>query len=519
MKKHLLFIPLFLFLAIQAMAQGPNNSGEYYHSADGKMGSALKTALAGIINTHKTLSYDFLWTAFETTDVRPDGRVWDMYSCITNYRFGHDQGGSYSKEGDLYNREHSFPKSWFNDASPMVSDLMHIVPTDGKVNGMRSNHPFGETNGGTYTSANGFSKVGSCIYPGYSGTVFEPNDEYKGDFARIYFYMVTCYESKLKSWSSDMLNNSTYPAFSGWAKEMLLKWAKNDPVSQKEIDRNNGVYGLQENRNPFVDYPGLEQYIWGDAQDWAFYYDDYEDPFAGGGTGGGDDSGDGDDTGGDTGGGDDVNPGELPTGVATYTKVTSADELTTGTYYLIVCDSKSVAMAEQDASIRSYSPVTITDNAISTAVSTTGKPYALKLGGTPGAYTFYDETDSKYLALTASKNEMHETDEALSNESQWTINISGGVTTIANNSRTRSIQYNASAPRFACYSSAQTAVSLYKLQATTDVNHSLANPMAKTLRAFNLQGVCVGQGQNIVDILQTLPKGIYIVGKKKYIVH
>ena len=157
-----------------------------------------------------------------------------------------------------------------------------MYPTDGKINEIRDNYPFGETNGDPKkNSKNNFSKLGSCTYPGYTGIVFEPNDEYKGDFARTYFYMVTCYEEKLSDWyknnadSRPTLDGNTYPGLSSWQLSMLMKWAKNDPVSEKETNRNNAVYDIQKNRNPFIDYPGLEEYIWGDKKDVAFSYNNY----------------------------------------------------------------------------------------------------------------------------------------------------------------------------------------------------------------------------------------------------
>lgn len=263
-----------LMAAVQMFAQGPNNSGTYYQQADGSKGQALKTALHGIIKEHGELGYGDLWEAFKSTDAREDGKVWDMYSGVTDYEFV-TSGKNYKKEGDCYNREHSMPKSWFNDETPMYTDLVHLVPTDGYVNGKRANYPFGETNSPTYTSEGGFSKLGPSSIAGYSGTVFEPNDEYKGDFARIYFYMVTCYEDKVSTWESDMLDHNSYPAFTDWALGMLLHWAEEDPVSKKEIDRNNAVYNIQGNRNPYVDYPGLEQYVWGNMKEMAFSYDNY----------------------------------------------------------------------------------------------------------------------------------------------------------------------------------------------------------------------------------------------------
>ncbi|MBN1988162.1 MAG: endonuclease [Bacteroidales bacterium] len=261
------FIAFFVlaFTLLPVLAQIPAG---YYSTADGKSGAELKTALYLIIKDHDALSYAGLWTAFETTDKKPNGKVWDMYSDNPGgtppyeFTFGSDQCGNYSGENSCYNREHSFPKSWFSEATPMYSDLYHLYPTDGYVNGKRGNHPFGEVSSPTWTSMNG-SKVGSCSYPGYSGTVFEPIDEYKGDFARSYFYMVTRYENVVMNWNSAMLDGSKYPAFTTWSKNMLIEWHRQDPVSQKELDRNNAIYNnFQHNRNPFIDHPEYAECIW-----------------------------------------------------------------------------------------------------------------------------------------------------------------------------------------------------------------------------------------------------------------
>lgn len=289
--KKLLFITIFILSgAVGCWAQGPNDSGEYYKAADGKMGAALKTALCGVIYNRDeegadlNAAYKALWTHFQTTDKQTDGSVWDMYSNMRAMTFGDDQdkGSGGNKEGEYYNREHSFPNSWFGGkVMPMYTDLHHMYPTDKLVNNKRANYPFGETSNPTYKSANDFSKLGPCNYPGYTGTVFEPNDEYKGDFARTFFYMVTCYEEKIVDWyqnypeSQPTLDGNAYPGLSAWQLEMLMKWAKNDPVSKKETNRNKAVYGIQKNRNPFIDYPGLEEYIWGDKKNIAFSYDNY----------------------------------------------------------------------------------------------------------------------------------------------------------------------------------------------------------------------------------------------------
>lgn len=203
-----------------------------------------------------------------------------MYSDVTNYTFGTDQCGSYGVEGDCYNREHSVPKSWFNKQSPMVSDIWHVYPTDGKINGMRSNNPFGEVGSGASSSKNEFSKWGKCVTPGYSGTVFEPNDEYKGDFARTYFYFATRYKGVATSGQGALVFTSTYPYITGWQLDMLLRWHKKDPVSPKELDRNEAVYdSRQGNRNPFIDYPELVDLIFGDSRNIPFMPDGGDAPY------------------------------------------------------------------------------------------------------------------------------------------------------------------------------------------------------------------------------------------------
>ena len=279
MKTRLLLLSFFIACGFGVWAQGPNGSGTYYQNANGKKGAALKTAMGDIIRPHTDIGYGGLWEAYRTTDKRPDGKVRDWYSCVTNYTFGSDQAGSYSKEGDCYNREHTVPQSWFNESSPMKADIVHVVPTDGYVNNRRSNWPFAEVANITYQSLQSYCKLGSCKSAGYSGTVFEPNDEIKGDIARIYFYMATCYYSQCGNWSGGIFTSS---GMVEWEMNVMKAWSKLDPVDDVEIARNNAVKEVQGNRNPFVDYPGLEDYIWGDMTDVAFSYDNY----AGGSQGG-----------------------------------------------------------------------------------------------------------------------------------------------------------------------------------------------------------------------------------------
>ena len=175
--RKLFVLSLLLSFSTSLFAQAPAG---YYKSAEGKNKQALLEALCDIIGPHTNVGYNGLWEVYETSDVYPGtNKIWDMYSTATFYA-GQDKCGSYSAVGDCYNREHSFPKSWFDDQSPMYSDAYHIYPTDGKVNGQRSNYPYGECANGTYLqngSNKGTGKLGKCTFPGYSGTVFEPADK------------------------------------------------------------------------------------------------------------------------------------------------------------------------------------------------------------------------------------------------------------------------------------------------------------------------------------------------------
>ena len=247
-----------------ALADEPDG---YYDSAEGLTEDALQQALHDIIDNHTVRSYTNLWTDFQSTDKKSNSMVWDMYSDVPGgtppyeFTFVSDQCGNYSSESDCFNRGHSWPKSWFNDVAPMNTDLFHLYPTDGYVNGQRANYPYGEVGSASWTSQNG-SKVGSCSYPGYSGMVFEPIDEYKGDFARTYFYMSVRYYNEDSSWDNTPMTDGAQ--LDPWALAMLMDWHVADSVSQKELDRNEAVYAIQNNRNPFIDRPYFVDNIWGD---------------------------------------------------------------------------------------------------------------------------------------------------------------------------------------------------------------------------------------------------------------
>lgn len=273
-KKNISLLITLLF-SVFAAAQS-----SYYTSIDGVAGGAdMKNALYNLLKVHERIDYGSgtaaTWGAFYTTDRNPaTNQVYDMYSPEVRYF------GNKGEAIDGMNIEHSVAKSWWgstkNDA---YCDLHHLNPSDQSANSRKSNFPMAELESVSWD--NGVTFVGKATIDGYSVSAFEPCDEYKGDFARTYMYMFTCYQNLTYKYVWMNYENSAYPTFKPWAVQLLLKWHKQDPVSEKEIARNNAVYSIQGNRNPFVDYPQLADYVWGDSVDYVFNLD-------GAGTGSGD---------------------------------------------------------------------------------------------------------------------------------------------------------------------------------------------------------------------------------------
>ena len=258
------------------------NIPTYWASANGKSGATLWSAISAQTNVgYSSLGYNGLWTAYATTDVYPGtNKIWDMYGEC-DFTYSTDKCGSYSGVCDCYNREHSIPQSWWGGGTSGIGcDIFHLVPTDGKINSVRSNDEFGIVNGGTNWRGNKSGTAGSWstdrptiastageVVQG-SGNVFEPKDEYKGDFARGYMgTIIKWQQSNLTTGNNFFSGEYTSSGYFGFTKKavvLMMKWHREDPVSQKEIDRNNGIQATQGNRNPFIDYPYLAEYIWGE---------------------------------------------------------------------------------------------------------------------------------------------------------------------------------------------------------------------------------------------------------------
>ena len=262
--KNIRKISLLFFALIYSLVITAQIPAGYYYLADGKKKAELKSALSTVIANAKMLSYGSgagkTWQGFYYTDRNEDNSVVDMYSAIVRY-FPENYG---SISG--MHIEHSLPKSWWGSReNNAYKDLFHLYPADGPMNSAKGNLPLGEVN--VISNTNGVSKTGMNGFSYYSGKVFEPADEFKGDFARSYLYMSVAYENfgdaMHNYWNSPMMNNNTYPVWQKWAIDLLLKWHRQDPVSEKELARQEQVFQIQGNRNPFIDYPNLVEYIWG----------------------------------------------------------------------------------------------------------------------------------------------------------------------------------------------------------------------------------------------------------------
>lgn len=314
MKKIYLFL---LFITTLGFAQETNKSTlnvtaipvGYYNTATGS-GFTLKTQLKTIITSGhidrgygsgNTLPLDGLWLAYETTDrdnaigYENDNTIVDMYSENPagndpyTFDFRTEQCGTNGSEGACYNREHLVPQAYFDNyqVNPMKNDPHHVVPSDSKVNGWRDNWPFGKVDGAITSPCNSGasntpcntlngSKKGNNLNSGYSagftGTVFEPIDEFKGDIARCLLYFATRYEDLMDNFygaatvaSKAMFNGSTDQVFSPTFLNILLTWHNQDPVSIKETKRNDAIYTFQGNRNPYIDHPEYVCLIWNTA--------------------------------------------------------------------------------------------------------------------------------------------------------------------------------------------------------------------------------------------------------------
>ena len=312
MKHCLLILSILVAVSLSAFNRPVTPADSlpaYYESIDGTSGKELMDAIQRVAKQGyraDDFRYDSVWLAFKHTDLRSDGYIWEIYSdCDFVYEKDRTSNTTQTGECKGYNREHAMCQSWFGTASlagkemssskknSPGSDIFHIYPASYGMNSRRGNRPYGEVLTAANVSGNG-TKYGTPVqtisvtnsvagaYVEGSITlitnVLEPADEYKGDIARSYFGTMVKWAGEWtfnRNENGRVIFDATIDADTHYASEnnygltpyglaLLLKWHRQDPVSQKEVDRNNGIQLTQGNRNPFIDYPYLAEYIWGE---------------------------------------------------------------------------------------------------------------------------------------------------------------------------------------------------------------------------------------------------------------
>lgn len=490
----------------------------YYDSLEGCKGIQLRRQAKSIVKTHKAISYgDATWTAFLESDTRVvNGQRcwWDMYSSD-------DVAATSSGNHPGMNIEHAMANSWWggtkNDA---YKDLFNLNPSNINANSRKSNYPFVELDNVTWT--NGVTSVGTpkSGLGGGCTNGFEPLDEYKGDFARGVFYMFTVYDDiSWKSASSDtrsgvgrMYTPGTDDLLQPWAVEMLLRWSVQDPVSQKEIDRNNAIYQSQGNRNPYIDLPGLEHYVWGSHKNDAFSLTDIDipevpDPV------------------------DPVDPDDpdpvTPTEEGTWYQVMGEQYFNSEDRYVIVADGSGCFMSYEAGSTGKYlskgddAALLVGDNNIrylkdvpdNTAVIMLDMAETpAKSGDVVCRMKVYDAKYNTFKGYLTSPETKNCCLSASVTDADVTLTVTDGLTTVDFGSA-GTLLYNASSPRFTTYTSdGSWAHSLMMLRLHKDTS-TILSPVEiaddATATVFNLQGVKVAEGDS--SVIDSLPRGIYVV--------
>ncbi|MCK3685954.1 endonuclease [Maribellus sp. YY47] len=230
----------------------------YYNGTENLSGEQLKSALHEIINDHVDFSYARVRDIINYSDADPNNpnNVILFYSQVSR------NASNYGTGGDYINREHVWAKSHgdFEDIRSMNGDALNLRPADASVNEDRSNLDFDnvQPNGTRHPEAT------DCWY---SAEAWEPGPLTKGQVARILFYMATRYEAdgdEIDLELADQLN--TYPLPKFGKLSTLIKWNNDYPPSDFERRRNERIFRIQQNRNPFVDHPEFVDLIWGNGE-------------------------------------------------------------------------------------------------------------------------------------------------------------------------------------------------------------------------------------------------------------
>ena len=457
-------VSLSLLFALISAALSAQPAANHYTELNNKSGVNLVNAISTCASKgYHSLGYDGLYTAYEQTDARANGNVWDMYSNCT---FSFSNKGGNSTECAGWNREHTVPKSWWGGSTANQGcDIFQVVPTDSYVNNRRSNYPYGEVANATWTSQNG-SKVGSSSISGYSSTVFEPINEYKGDLARgilgaMLKWKGNWTQSEGSSTFTGQYDDSHNYGLTQYGINTLVKWCRQDPVSQKEMDRNNAIERTQGNRNPFIDYPELVEYLWGNKRNQVVSlaslvssYDGYVPDTT-------------HTTPVDTTHTQPVDTTSAPIIIGSegdFVKVTDNIDDWSG-IYLIVNEAGNVCLNGADTNnITSTNYMSVTISSQQIAASHNVNAAALIVSPAEEGGYYIRNQMGLYIGHTGSKNTLNV---STTPDFVNSISVNGGNAVIGCDGRT--LRYNSSAHMFRYYTTGQSGITLYrKVETSTD---------------------------------------------------
>ena len=466
----------------------------YASSLKGKKGADLKEALEALMKNKTVLSYGkgagHTWSGFYKTD-----RNKETNECYNRYSSKKFYFTSATNAIDGMNIEHSFPKSWWGGASnDAYKDLYNLYPSDKSANSSKSNFPMDEVTKAT-SGEEGYDKVGTGTH---TSNAWEPGDQFKGDFSRGYMYMAVTYGGLTFSGIGlQTMTNEAYPGLKSWASTLYRTWSKKDKVSDLERDRNNAVSEIQGNRNLFIDYPFLAEYVWGDSTDVPF------NPSTSISTASDDDRY------------MNVNPDNPDT--PTYDDVyyfSKATTITSGKQYVLAAQQgDTLFIMKPLASNKTYgypyvdkfttTTDTLTQKNFDNAYILTESGNGYTITDSKARYLFHEGT---YKTLSVSNN----SDKA----AVWTItkNADG---TFKIETDGYYLQYSTIYKSYGCYNNIQGIMPiLFELtdKAATSINS------VTTVKANNDNRIFTIQGQYVGKDLNTLPRGLYISNGKKIII-
>lgn len=494
-------IVLFLGLGINASAIDRQALAKYAASLNGKKGAELKTALQPLLKPKKVLGYGSgngnTWSGFYKTDRNPKNN--ECYNRYSSEKFFFT---STTKAISGMNIEHSFPKSWWGGGTKYdaYKDLYHLYPSPSTGNSQKSNYPMDEVTNATIEEE-GYDKVGTGKNVNYKA--WEPGDRFKGDFARTYMYMAVAYGNLT---FSDMglktMNNEAYPGLKPWASTLYRKWSKADKVDSLERTRNNTVANIEGNRNLFIDYPYLAEYVWGDSVDVAFNpetsittaYDD--DRYLQGGSIS-----------------DDPNTPDEPVADVYYFSL--ADHVVSDSLYLIVSDNGGSLLAMQMLTgTKTYGyPGTVDVKMVNDTISLSSLENTFKITAdgkiidSKGRYVWH-EGSYKTISMTAAGN----------SKGSWTITKNSDGTFKIAFADNYYIQYSPTHKSYGCYLDAQGLMPKLFVRVNKNVTPTaIVSVVDNGLRQRN-GNIYTVEGRLVGKDASVLAPGLYIRDGKKFVV-